>query len=260
MPNQKMIVNGIDLSTYECWVDEPVGWADGPQRRERILDVGAAGEILVPSGARMPGRRWQVTGSIIAPTQPDALDLLDLVKLHLMGGWLEVMILPWADRMCFCRYEHLRWTQGRLADDALKFSVTFYSPSAYLIGPDVDPYGVTPAQETELILGTAPSPFVAEFIGPASRPTLTYYDANGRVGGALVLAGDLAAGDWLSYNSQTAAMTRHLASGAVADGAGFLDDAAREFVLDPHDGVPERGPVLTVDSGSVLVYTRRCFA
>lgn len=260
MASQKMIVNGIDLSTFECWVDEPVGWADGPHRRERIVDVQAAGEILIPGGGRMPGRRWQVQGSIIAPTQPDAQDLLDIVKLHLMGGWLEVMILPWTDRMCVCRYESLRWARGKISDDAFGFTMVFYSPSAYLVAPQVDPYGVTPAAETELILGTAPSPFVAEFIGPASQPTLTYYDANGTARGFLKLVGDLALGDWLHYNSQTGLMTRSLASGAVSDGAGFLGDESREFVLDPHDGVPERGPVVVVDSGSVLLYTRRCFA
>lgn len=259
MPPAKLLVNGIDLSTFGMWIESPRGWADAPRRRDRTLDVQGAGEMIVTHGSTLDARRWSLRGAMLAETVQDAQDKWDAVKLHIHNAWIEVMVLPWTDRVCVCRYEDFTWDEGRIESTGFRFTLTLRSPSSYLVSPTLDTYGLTTAGEVPLILGTAPSPFIVEFIGPATRPTLSYYDVNGQVRGSVALAANLAAGEWLHFNSQTYLMQRHTPAGAVVDGASYLDNASRAFAFDPLDGVPERGPVLVLDSGTALVYTRRCF-
>jgi hypothetical protein len=259
MPSARMIVNGHDLSTYGMWVETPRGWASGPGRQDRSLDIQGAGEMVLPRSAKMRGRRWQVDFTLVGSSQPDVLQKWDALKLHLHNAWLEVMILPWSDRVCLCRYDETTWGEGRLDDEGFHGSLSFYSPSAYLVSPIVDPYTITPESPAELILGTAPSSFILEVIGSFLNPTFTLYDANGQVRGNLNFQGNVPDREWLSYNSQTGAMVYHTATGTERNGASLFGDSSREFNLDPMDGVPERGPVLALDNGSAVLYLRKAF-
>ena len=258
-PTGRMIVNGHDLGTYDLWVNTPRGWADAPGRQDQSLDVQGAGEMLLPRRAKMRGRRWTVGFMMSAVSQASALAKWDALKLHLHNAWLEVMILPWTDRVSLCRYEGMEWSDGALEDKGFTGVMNFYSPSAYLIAPIVDSYSISPSAPAEFILGTAPSPFILEVIGPAVNPTFTYYDANGQVRGNFSVSGTLADREWLEINSQTGKMLRHTVAGAVQNGASFFGHGTVDFSLDPLDGVPERGPILAVDTGTAVLYTRRAF-
>jgi hypothetical protein len=259
MPPQKLIVNGLDMSIYNMWVETPNGWGDGPSRADRTVDVQGAGEMIVVGAGRIGARRWTVPGILIANTVQDAHDLWDAAKAWLYGAWLDVMILPYTDRVCRCRLQDAQWTQGRVEDYGLRFALTFLAPNAHLLSPLVDMYGINAGEELVLTLGTAPSPFVVELIGTATTPTLGYYDVNGQQRGSLKLSGSLAASEWWRFNSQTYAMERHDANGLTLEGAPLFSNASQLFHLDPNDGLPGRGPSLTLDSGAAVLYVRRAF-
>jgi hypothetical protein len=261
MPSQKLLVNEFDLSTLGFWVEAPDGWGSGPGRQDTLLDVQGAGQVLLPDAEQIGPRRWTVEGVLIASSQAEARDFWDAAKQVLQDSVLEVMILPWADRLCVCRMQEMRWTQGRIEDKGLRFALTFLAPSAYLVAPIVDSYGVLNGGEVVVTLGTAPSPFVVQFIGAASAPTLTYYDASGIAQGTVKLSGDLVAREWLHFDSQTLLMVRTSPTLGAVDGADMLSSASRLFQLNPNDGVPGRGPSLALSggSGSAVVYARKAY-
>lgn len=254
-----MIVNGVDLSTYSMWIDTPQGLMASPGRDDLMVDVQAAGDILIPTGERVPSRRWSVGGQLIAPTQQDALDLWSLAKLLLEDAWLEIVMLPWSDRYTVARLQSMTHDEGRMEDSALKFTLTFVSPNPYFQALQPDTYGISAGGEVEIQVGTAAMPFEIMFIGPATKPSLTYYDAGGQVRGTIRLTSDLVTAEWIRYNSQTGEMERHSAVGIETNGAPYLDTSTREFQVSPYDGVPGKGPTMALDSGTALVIARKAF-
>jgi len=258
-----MIVNGVDLSTFNLWVEVPQGWADAPGRRDRLVDVQGAGQALIPQAAKMGERQWTVEAVLICPSLAVAQAMWDLIKLHLANSLLEVMILPWTDRVGYCRYQDIRW-QGQHADLAgWRCALSFVAPSAYLVSPEIDSYGFVAggsSAELELHLGTAPSPFIVEFIGPtATGPTLTYTDAQGLTRGTLHLTTGLASGEWLRFDSQLFTVERHNPVGLVTNAAPLVANDSRLFQLEPLDASAHRGPTLALDQGSALLYTRPAY-
>lgn len=259
MPPTRMTVNGIDLSTYNLWVETPRGWLDSPRRSERLVDVQGAGSALITEAARIGERTISVDGILSTVDFASAAALWDQVRQHLSSPWLEVMFEPFTDRMAVCRYQDFQWQGTNWAMGGWRFLLTLLSPSAWLVAPSVDTYMLAPGIDQPITLGTAPSPFMVEFIGPATSPTLTYTDVNGQRVGNFQLTVDLLAREWFRYESQGHAMEFHNALGVAANGAPYFGTSSRQFQLDPLDGVPERGPTLTVDSGNALVYVRRAF-
>ena len=228
-------------------------------RTDRLIDVEGAGSLLLLDAEKREPRRFSVSAVVYSTSAAARNAIWDELKLLLDGAWLEVMILPWTDRICLCRHQGMTWDSGYLTDRGNRLTMTFLSPSAYLISPNVDMYSVTTAKETQLSLGTADSPFEAQFIGPATNPTLSYYDANGVIQGSLTLAITLASGEWLSFDSQTYKMELHNDLGVTLPGARYFDNGSRLFQLRAQDAVPGRGPALTIDSGSALVLVRNNF-
>jgi hypothetical protein len=263
MPPARMIVNGLDLSAFNLWVEVPQGWADAPSRRDRLVDVQGAGQALIPQASKLGERQWTVEAVLICPSLAVAQAMWDQIKLYLANSLLEVTILPWTDRVGYCRYQDIRW-QGQSLDLAgWRCSISFLSPSAYLVAPEIDSYGLAAGSanaELEMHLGTAPSPFVVEFIGPtAIGPTLTYTDAGGQVRGTVHLTTALAATEWLRFDSQLYTMERHNTIGLVSNAAPQLANDSRGFQLEPLDGSAHRGPTLALDQGSAIVYTRKAY-
>lgn len=259
MPPTRMVVNGIDLSSYQMWCEVPRGWLDSPRRSERLVDVQGAGSALITEAARVGERTITVEGMLSTVDFTTATGLWDQVKQHLSSPWLEVQFLPFTDRMAVCRYQDFQWQGTNWAMGGWRFALTLLSPSAWLVAPTVDTYMLAPGVDQPITLGTAPSPFMVEFIGPATAPTLTYTDANGQRRGNFHLGIDLAAREWFRYESLGHAMEFHSAAGTMFNGSPYFATDSREFRLDPLDGVPERGPTLMVDSGNALIYTRKAY-
>ena len=258
---QVMTVNGVDLSTFNLWVEVPRGWADAPQRQDRLAEIQGAGQAVIPSASRIGEKRWEVEGVVIAPDglQSTARASWDQIKQHLSSPWLEVMISPWTDRVCICRYQEMAWAGTSLDLAGFRVRLTFMAASAYLVSPTVDTYGLTAGVEQPIALGSAPAPFLIDLIGPATGPTLSYYDANGQLRGSFRMLTDLTTGEWFRFDSQTYVMEYHTSGGQVRNGAPFLSNDSRLFQLDPADGVPERGPVLLLDSGTALALIRKAY-
>lgn len=263
MPPPRMIVNGLDLGALNLWVEVPQGWADAPGRRDRLVDVQGAGQALIPQAQSMGERSWTVEAVLICPSLAVAQAMWDQIKLYLSNNLLEVMILPWADRVAYCRYRDIQWRGQSLDLAGWRCALSFVSPSAYLVSPEIDSYGLIGGgtnAEQEMRLGTAPSPFVAEFVGPtAIGPTLTYTDAQGTVRGTIHLTTAIGPGEWVRFDSQLLTITRTNVAGLATNAAALLANDSRLFQLEPLDASAHRGPTLALDQGSALVYTRKAF-
>jgi hypothetical protein len=255
-----MLVNGVDLSTYKLWVETPRGLGDAPARSDDVLPTRGAGGLLSPEAAKVESRVWRVEAVLIADSASEALSLWDQVKLLLADSWLEVVFEPWTDRMTVCRYQGMEWLpQPSILMPGFRLALTFLAPNPYLVSPTVDSYGLEAGDELSVVLGTAPSPFLARFIGPATKPSLLYRDANGVQRGVITLGGEIVAGRWLEFNSQTLRLEQHSETGVVSNAAGWLETTSQLFSLDPMDGTPEYGPTLSLDVGKALIYVRRAW-
>lgn len=259
MPPTRMLVNGVDLSEFGLWVETPAGLGDAPERQDEVIETRGAGGLLSPEAARVRPREWSVTATLIAPTVDDARDMWDLCKLHLADAWLEVIFAPWPDRMIVCRYQSAAISGWQAALPGFRVTLRLLAPNPYLVAPVVDSYGLAAGGEVALVLGTAPSPYLVRFVGPAAVPTLLYTDANGRVRGNLSLAGNLVAGEWLEFDSATLRIERHTETGTVINGAPFVATTTSLFALDPMDGTPDAAPTLSLDFGSAVVYVRKAW-
>lgn len=258
MPPSRMIVNGVDLATFGIWADTPQGWADGPTRQDKLVDLQGAGSAVITTASRLTERRFSVAGTLTAATRDDALDLWDAAKAHLMGPWLELVLAAVPDRMAVCRLQRMTWQGINLEMAGWRLTLEFLSPSPYLVAPIVDMVGLTAGVSQPIALGTAPSPFLVEFQGPAT-PSLTYYDAQGTVQGQIRLLGPLADREWMRFDSQTLELQRHGLAGSVTNGAPYFAGDSRLFQLDPADGTPDQGPSLLLDEGSAVVYIRKAW-
>ncbi len=260
MPPQRLIVNDVDMSAYGMWVDTPQGWGSATSRDDAAMSIRAAGDLIDPLNPRMRGREVGLPGILIATSPTEARDLWDAAKLVLSSVWLEVMIVPWTDRICVCRYRSLDWSPQLWTDAGFRFTLNLHAASAYLVSPLVDTYGLEAGAEHPLVLGTAPSPFTVRFIGLAAAPALVYRDANGQQQGRIALTTTLLEGEWVEFDSQTLQLVRHGATGLLSNGAPFFESSSVLFHLDPLDGTPTVGPTLTLSSGRALLTTRKCWA
>jgi hypothetical protein len=259
MPASTMLVNGQDLAAYGMWIQAPAGWGDAPPVQDRTVDIRGAGSAIIPSAGRIGERQFSVEGMISASSFAAALALWDQAKLLLSSTWLEVLFTAAPDRVCICRYQGIQWQPVNMVIGGFRFSMSFLAPSAYMVAPLVDTYGLSAGVDQPIALGTAPSPFLVELIGPATSPTLSYYDAGGTRQGNVHLLGSLLTNEWMRFDSQTFAMERHTGTGIVNNGAPFLANDSQLFQLDPADGVAGRGPVLALDSGTALVLVRKAY-
>jgi hypothetical protein len=253
-----MWVNGRDMSELGLWVLTPAGWGS-MARQDQPLEARGAGAFVDPRGARIPPREWSVDALLSADTLAAAQSQWDEIKLWLANTWLEVIIDPWLDRQLVCRFASADDRPVNAVMPGWPITLRFLAANPYFVAPIRESYGLLAGEEVRPVLGTAPSHFLLRLIGPATKPTLTYYDVNGRVRGVFELVNDLLTGEWFEFDSETHAVTRYTDVGAVADGAQFVASSVQLFTLDPQDGTPDEPPSLSLDSGSALIYVRKAW-
>jgi hypothetical protein len=259
MPPTRMVVNGVDLSTFDLWVESPQGLMDSPQVRDQPVPSRRAGAFVVPRAASLQPRQWTVNATLISPTVAQFQAQWDKVKAVLANTWLEVVFEPWTDRVLLCRYQGASLGVGPLAMPGGRITLTFLAPSPYLVAPQVDSYGLGAGEEVRPVLGTAPSSFVVRFVGPATQPSLIYYDVNGRVRGQISIAGSIVAREWIEFDTATLTVVKVDVNSLRRNGAPSVASTTTLFALDPDDGTADEGPSIRLDQGTAMVYVRRAW-
>jgi len=269
MPPAVMSVNGVDLSTFGLWVEQPVGWEDAPEQRDVIVTVpGRAGGLLEPRAASIGPRPLEVSGSLIGTSAVDARTKWDAAKKHLRSPILEIEFATRPDRVGYGRLNRAPWSNVGAVTEGARFQLSFTLPNPYLQAKTVEVYTAAHGQRVPITLGTAASDVRLQLVGiGALLPQVAYLDTQGLVAGAfafdllsnLDVSIPLGTTEWIEVDTGSMEMAWHKADGTVVNAARYLLLTSTLFALDPNDGDATQGPVLVPSNCSMVALTRKVY-